>query len=509
MARPAPARAVTLPAPVKGLNLLVAPTGMKGDEALVMDNYFPEAYRISLRGGSDDYVTGFAATVESLIPFHGGTGSNKLFAASGTAIYDATSGGAVGAAAVSSLTNARWQYVQFSAGGGDYVVCVNGADGVRTYSGSAWATQTITGATAANFVDVASHKSRLWFTSNGSTSAFYLASGAIAGAATEFDLGPVFRSGGVLAFIVPISFNSGAGFDDGLCFVSTEGEVALYIGTDPASAATWALSGVFRIGRPIRQRGYTRLNGDALVLTSDGLVSLLASMKLDPGAQLPSEISYKIDPALNLQITAKRGTYGWQLVVYPQGTRLMINAPQAGTATFHQWTMNTTTNAWCRFKGMNATCWAVLGDTLYYGGATAVVQADTGTDDNGAAINGAVKWSWSLLSMHTLKRMTMIRPYIVSSGTPAIATGINVDFEDVEPTPVASGANFANAALWDVALWDEALWSSAEATAFEWELSSGLGTWIAPRIATLTTGLTISFNALGVMYEPSKAAVIA
>lgn len=504
-----PARAVTLPAPVKGLNLLVAQTAMKPDEALIMDNYFPEPYRVSLRGGSEDYSTGYAATVESLIPYHGGDGSNKLFAAAGTAIYDATSGGAVGAAAVSSLTNARWQYVQFSAGGGDYVVCVNGADGVRTYSGSAWTTQTITGATAANFVDVASHKSRLWFTSNGSTSAFYLGSGAIAGAATEFDLGPVYRLGGVLAFIVPVSFNSGAGFDDGLCFVSSEGEVALYIGTDPASAATWALSGVFRIGRPLRQRGYTRLNGDALVLTSDGLVSLLSAMKLDPSTQSTAEISYKIDPALNTQITAQRGSYGWQLVVYPQGTRLILNAPQSGDATFHQWTMNTTTNAWCRFKGMNATCWAVLGNNLYYGGKNAVVRADTGTDDNGNAIAGAVKWSWSLLGMHALKRTTMIRPYIISNGAPAIATGINVDFEDVAPSPVASGANLNSFAIWDSSLWDVALWSQSEFTVFEWETIGGLGTWIAPRIGSLTTGLTISFNAIGVMYEPSRAAVIA
>jgi hypothetical protein len=501
------ARPTTLPAPVGGLNLLASPTAMAKNEALVMDNWFPEPYRVSLRKGYDSHKTGFASAIDTLIPFHGGTGTNKLFAAAGTAIYDATSSGAVGAAVVSSLTNAKWQYVQFSAGGGDYVVLVNGADGVRTYEGTTWAEQTITGATAANFVDVASHKSRLWFTENSSTSAWYLASGAIAGAASEFDLGPVFRLGGVLAFIVPVSFNAGAGFDDGLCFVSTEGEVALYMGTDPASANTWSLAGVFRIGRPMRQRGYTRLGGDALVLTSDGLISMLAAMRVDRAMTQKTEISYKIDPVLTQDIMNHGSLFGWSMVVYPAGTRLVVNAPQSGTVSY-QWVMNTTTNAWCRFKGINARCWALLGEELYFGGADTVYQADSGKGDAGANIATDLKWAFSALGINGTKRVTMIRPHMLASGSPPVAVGVDVDFSDNTPTDIPVGPATQAAAVWDTAIWDIDIWGGGTNLIRQWALAGGLGTWIAPRMATSTNGYEIYINAVDVMFEPAGRAVI-
>jgi hypothetical protein len=496
-----------MPAPVGGLNLLATPTAMKSNEALVMDNWFPEPYRVTLRGGYSSHKTGFASTVESLIPFHGGTGTNKLFAAAGTAIYDATSAGAIGAAVVSTLTNARWQYVQFSAGGGDYVVLVNGADGVRTYEGTTWATQTITGATAANFVDVVSHKSRLWFTSNNDTTAYYLASGAISGAASALDLGPVFRMGGVIAFIVPVSFNAGSGFDDGLAFVSTEGEVALYIGTDPSSANTWALQGIFRIGRPLRQRGYTRLAGDALVLTSDGLVSLLAAMRVDRGTSPHTEVSYKIDPVLTQEIIEHGSRFGWSMIVYPKGTRMMVNTPQS-TTTFYQWTMNTITNSWCRFKGMNARCWGLLGDSIYFGTGDTVFLADSGTSDNGMNISSDLKWAFSALGAQGLKRVTMLRPHILASGSPAVSVGVDVDFSDIAPTDVPVGPAVISAGIWDTSTWDSGIWGGGTNLIRQWALAGGLGMWVAPRIATNARGYELHVNAVDIMYEPAGRAVI-
>lgn len=503
-----PTRMVSLPAPVGGLNLLESPTEMKPDEALIMDNWFPEARRVKLRNGFASHATGFGSAVDTLIPFHGGTGTNKLFAAAGAAIYDATSAGAIGAAVVSSLTNAKWQFVQFSAGGGDYVVLVNGADGVRTYDGSTWATQTITGATAANFVDVTSHKSRLWFTSNNDTTMYYLASGAISGAASALDLGPVFRLGGTVAFAVPLSFNAGAGFDDGLAFVSTEGEVALYIGTDPSSANTWGLVGVFRIGRPLRQRGYTRMAGDALVLTSDGLVSLLDAMRVDQSQATGSArgLSYKIDTALTADISEQQTTFGWDMIVYPQGQRMLINTPTSAS-TFRQWVMNTTTNKWCRFTGMNARCWGLLGDTLYFGTADTVYQADTTKADAGVNISSSLKWAFSALGFPGPKRVTMVRPHLVANGSPAVSQGVDVDFSDNAPTDVPVGITVAES-LWDTAVWDTDIWAGGTNVIRQWSLAGGYGTWIAPRLATATQGYEIHINALDVQYEPTRRGVI-
>jgi hypothetical protein len=44
------------------------------------------------------------------------------------------------------------------------------------------------------------------------------------------------------------SIDAGIGIDDYAAFISDQGEVALYKGSDPTSATTWALVGTFWVG---------------------------------------------------------------------------------------------------------------------------------------------------------------------------------------------------------------------------------------------------------------------
>src|SRR5688572_13750123 len=96
---------VAVPAPVGGWNARDGLDGMKPTDAIVLDNWYPDETVCRVRKGFDGHVTGFGNKVETLMSWRG-LSSSKLFAAAGTAIYDATSAGAVGAAAVSGLTNA-------------------------------------------------------------------------------------------------------------------------------------------------------------------------------------------------------------------------------------------------------------------------------------------------------------------------------------------------------------------------------------------------------------------
>jgi hypothetical protein len=56
-----------------------------------------------------------------------------------------------------------------------------------------------------------------------------------------------------------------------LVFVTDQGEVMVYRGTDPSSASTWALIGIWIVGAPIGNRCLMKYGGDLLVLTLDGL----------------------------------------------------------------------------------------------------------------------------------------------------------------------------------------------------------------------------------------------
>ena len=499
------ARFASLPAPVAGLNFRDAIAALGPTDALILDNYFPHASYVELRRGYTEHVTGFASPVESVFDYAAPNGTAKLFAAAGTAIYDATTAGAVGAAVVSSLTNARWQTVQFSTLGGDFLVAVNGADGVRTYNGSAWATQTITGATAANLVTVASHKTRLWFGENASTKAWYLGTGAIAGAATALDLGYVWSLGGNLAFIVPISFQNTQGLDDVLCFVSTEGEVAAYVGTDPASANTWQLGGVYRIGRPTNRRAVARFGGDAIVMTDGGVVSLRQIVAVDLSQAGNVSITDKINRVLGEQVAAAASTFGWEMIIYPAGTRLIVNAPQED-GTYRQWVMNTLTGAWCRTIGMEALSWSLMAGAPYFGGSTAVYQADTGATDNAGNIVGEVKGAFSVLGVPALKRMTMFRPTLTANGNPSPAVGIDVDFSDVTPTDVLVSS--VSGGQWDVSLWDAAVFDSTTNNMREWTTVANIGLTVAPRLRTETRGFDIQITGFDLAFEAQGLAAL-
>jgi roadblock/LC7 domain-containing protein len=500
-ARPATGSFVSLPAPTKGLNFRDSVAALKSDEALILDNYFPEQSYVRLRRGFAPHVTGFGSPVETLMEY-ASPSSRKLFAAAGTAIYDATSAGAVGAGVVTSLTNARWQHLMFTTAAGDYLVCVNGADGVRTYNGATWATETITGATAANFVGVASWKGRLWFWENGSSKAWYLASGAKAGAVNAIQTGDVFRLGGSIALIAPLSFNSGNIVDDGIVFISTEGECALYIGTDPASSTTFALQGVFRIPAPLgTRRGHTRFNGDVLVMTEGGLVSLLQATRLDVTQRTFTSVSDNIDSVLKEQARDERSTYGWQVFSYPAGGMLWVNAPQSATE-FHQWTMNSITAAWCRFKNMDAVCWGLLSNAPYFGGQTAVYRADYGASDNSANIEGEVKSAFSTARLGQPKRVTMLRPFIKSSGRLRPRVGVDLDFSDATPTNFGAALSVGGL-VWGTGRWGVDVWGGSEYTSREWVGVEGIGTWIAPRMKTASMGAEIKLNAWDMVFEPA------
>ena len=192
-------RQATVPAPVGGWDAESPLASMPKENATRLENWFPRPGYVEIRRGhryhSWDLGDG-SAPVESLLVWQGKS-SSKLFGAAGDTIYDVTSRGQA-TSAVTSLTDAYWQSVNFTNAGADFLYIVNGADAPRHYNGTTWATPTITGITPSDVVHVNVHKKRLWFTLINSTKAAYLDVDAIAGAATTFELGSNFDRGGYL-----------------------------------------------------------------------------------------------------------------------------------------------------------------------------------------------------------------------------------------------------------------------------------------------------------------------
>src|SRR3990167_6560161 len=307
---------ISVPAPVGGWNARDSLANMDAADAVSLENWFPGTSNVLMRYGFSNHVTGITGEqVESLMVWNGVSSSAMIAATNAGKMYTVTTAGAVGAAAISALTNGRWQYVNMSTTAGNYLIAVNAADKAVIYNGTYHrdgdgAPYDVAGVDTATCLNVNLHKNRLWFVQEASLDAWYMPTSAIGGTATKFSLNAVAQLGGSLVGMWTWTIDAGYGVDDMAVLVTTEGEVLVYAGTDPASAATWQLVGVWHIGSPLGNRCGFKYAGDLLLVTQDGVQPLsaaLQSSRLNPRVSLTDKIQKAVSDA-----AANYGSnFGW------------------------------------------------------------------------------------------------------------------------------------------------------------------------------------------------------
>ena len=480
--------------------VVLAPTGgwdasspladMPKDRAVELINWFPQPGYIEVRRGSNYHAWNLvsdATPVETLMPYVGMAGTSKLFAAAGTIIYDVTTEG-IGTESATGFANARWQWATMVNSGGTYLYCVNGSNPARHFNGSVWAEPSITGVSPSDLIHINLHKKRLWFVELDTTKAWYLPTDAIAGAATSFEFGSNFREGGYLVATATWTRDGGSGSDDYLVGISSRGEVAVYTGTDPATANTWALVGVFQCPAPIGRRCFQKYGGDLILITLEGIYPLSQLLSVDQSQARGIALSQNIQTAFNDAARSGKDLFGWEAIVYPKGTRLIVNVPNVEFSDSNQYVMNTLTGAWARFDNNHANCWAVFNEKLYYGGNDgAVYEADTGSADVSTAITAIAQTSYQAFQAPgTIKHFTALQALITSSQGTQPSLGISTDFVETSEMSTASTVASSGIALWDVAEWDEDNWSGAVQQTNNWITIPALGRFASVKIQAQT-----------------------
>lgn len=486
-----------------GDNLAEAPKGT----AYVLNNAFPQLDYVRVRGGSAAYATGMAdAPVTSLMPFVNGTGS-KFFAACNGSIFDVTSEGAVGAAAVSGLNSSAYiEWTQFTNTGATWLVCTNGVDAAQLFNGSAWTTSpAITGITGGNLAQTWPFKFRLYGVQTNTLQAWYLGVNAIGGAATEFDLSGIFRYGGYLLCGTSWSATSVSGPQELCIFITSEGEVAVYSGLYPGDPA-WTIVGTYKISKPLGRRCFLKTGGDVAISTEDGIVPMSQVIQLDQIALQNVAVTKPIAPAWRTAVIARTGVVGWQLVTWPLQSMGIINLPKANSGDRTQFIANVRTGAWAQYIGWDANCFAVYNDSLYYGSSDGrVMQAETGGQDDGANYTITVFPSYTDLgSEATTKHVKMVRPRIQSAFPVTPQITVKTDFDTTLPPQPTASAAAPTGALWDTAIWDADLWPQALTDLSFWTDAEGFGATVSPVLQlTLSTSITpdVRITATEMLYE--------
>lgn len=504
------ANIVSVAAPIGGWNVRDPLSAMSPNYAPVLDNVFCLPSELQIRKGYTQWAT-FTGTCETILEYNPTSGNQKVFAAvkSGVSasIYDITAGGAVGAAVVSGLTSAQYKQASFANSGGNFLYCVNGADNARLYDGTTWynitgvsAPYAIAGAPSTDFRDVIVHKRRLWFVQKSSLVCWYLPTDAIAGTAVKFDFSPIFPRGGYITKTATWSLDAGTGLDDYFIVFTSEGEVAVYTGTDPASASTWSLQGVFYIGSPTGTGHTVKYGGDLLILNKDGIAQMsksLMSSRVNTWLQLTD----KIQPQLAEDTTSYQANSGWDLMLYPPANMMMVNVPISATESY-QYVMNTISGAWSRWTGLPAKCWYYTNDMLMFGANGYVAWAWHTQSDNGSQITADILPAYQNLGASAqLKRWSLGRVTIGADSTATYGARIELDF-NLNPNAFSLPTLLdVSAAIYGSGIYGSSYYGGNITVRQRWQNLSGIGYWGSMHIRVQTQYSDVRIYSYDMMVE--------
>ncbi len=512
---------MSIPASVKGWDQISSLANMDPDHAVQLDNWVPRPGYLEIRRGSRSWASGVgtaSSPVETIMAYNSpNTGSSKLFAIGGGAIYDVTAGGVASISTITGLSSNRWQFCNFTnAAVASWLVAADGVDAPVIYNGSVWATMTLTGVLTTTIASWTAWKGRLWCTFINSTNVGYLGNSAISGAVTTFDLGQQMTRGGYIIAIATWTQDSKQTVDEYIAFISSRGQVIVYQGTDPSTANTFALVGVYDIGAPIGRRCFLRISGNLWIICVDGVLPMSEMLTQDRAASAKVAPTTMIQNAMMTSARLYAANFGWQFIEYAKGQLAILNIPQVEDNTSVQYVMNTLTGAWCQFTGLNANCWEVLNDVPYFGSNDGhVYQWDYGSgdyiDSTNLPITATVQTAFNYFeSRGHLKRWTMVRPILTTDGSVTPGVGLNIDFGTDAPISIPSTAT-AVSALWDVALWDVAIWPLNSSLVANWTTVEGIGQCasILTKVSTVangqSNGVVLQLNGWDLIAEPGKA----
>lgn len=537
---------------ITGANQLYGAVNNSGTRSLFrMDNTGGGAVGAAVVGGTGSIVQQITSEVFDWIQF--GTGSAEvLYLVNGSdnpLLYDGTTWWAITpvTATITGITQASSAVVTintvsvsnpfaigntigFSGVGG--MTQINGLTGTVTATGGSSGAWTVTvninssafsaftsGGTANPYVltngptalsslsQVVRFKSRLWFIQANSFNVYYLAQNVFAGALTLLNLAPNFQLGGYLQTVVTISIDNSAGLNDYMAFVSNQGEVVVFQGYDPASVTTWSEAAHYRVGRPLAvgRRAWQKVGADGFLITVDGLVPLSKALVTDR-SQEQIAVTDKIRSAINTDAKTYGNVSGWQVQLYPPGTKLLVNVPTTVNAASYQYVQNTLSGAWCSFNkataGWNALCFEQMGDNLYFGSIGFVAQCENTNSDGGVPIQVTALPAFSYFDERgVIKQPTQCQPIFQTNGSVVLGISLNTDF-----TQSSIGSQVAitigTQSVWNVGLWSApTYWGDPLLLKKPWVGLAGAGFALSITMKIRASNLILQWHLTNFLYK--------
>ena len=496
----------TLPAPLRGLSLNENPAFMQPGGAVLLDNWFPTDAAIKLRGGSKTWTrlgteaTPDTAPVQSLFNYIAG-GNRRLFAATDSKIYECTTGAPFSPAITPSagnpafaFTDGHWSTAIIAAPDGkNYLIgCNDDGNPVIRFDGTGWQQLSATAVTPpslitgpagtplagipmAGLTHVWKYRNRLFFIQGGTWYAWYLDIDSVGGALKGISLAGAATLGGSLLSGFAWTASAGDGIDDKCCFLTTEGEVLIFTGSNPGDPLNWSQQGRYQIAKPMGKNAWLKMGGDVLVITKDGIVPISQCLNKDIESLEFSAITVNLRPEFKQEVAA-RGNLPWMMRKWDEHGGLFVTLPGGSPGSYRCYVANTITGAWCRFTGWDALCFEIHDNRLFFGTQQGrVVECDVGGMDEGSVLVPttapvsyvcSVVYGWEVFgappNTFTLRQARVsFRTKAREPFVPQVTASVNYNFQLPAPPPPGPDPGLQDA--WDEGLWDTALWDAAVA----------------------------------------------
>jgi hypothetical protein len=487
-------------APLKGLSRQAELDTANPLLASILTNWVVEDDRITVRPGFIKLGQIDVGTpISTMIPYYGSP--QKIVAAAGAWIYDLAGTGIKG-----GFTSDDFAWTSFSnLSSVDYTIMVNGFDGVWSWDGTTFAAETVTAPAGetwvvpAKFDKVRGHMNRLWFADSQNLAVYYLPVQTKAGAVFVVPLNAIFKRGGNIRGIYTWSIDGGVGLDDAIAIFTSNGEVAIYSGVDPAS--DFKLVGVFRFDAPMSKDSIINFGGDLYVMISTGLVPMTTLIRAETEQLGKADLNVMKDFEDVSKVT--RDLYGWQAMLNPHSNHAICNMP-LGNGEYQQMVRKMPGQIWAKWRDVPARCWGWLNNVLYFGSQDGQIcrMGPEYLNDHGKAIEADVRFAWSNFNSVSKKNFKMVRLYSITDGQPRPFMDLEVDYNNIPPTnqpEVTAGPS--GGAAWDIATWDVDFWAQNTQPRQNWQGVTGLGRVGAVRVRINVSGATFSLTGADVLYE--------
>lgn len=494
-----------LTAPLKGLSLSSKLSSGDPLKATILDNWIIDEDKIRCRFGQKKIFSHpDARPVDSLVPFYGAPTPNlalgtngKLTSYSGVDLH------------VGFLAD-EWSWTSFAnLGEQTYTILVNGKDGVWSWNGTnttgGMVKEAVTAPASETWINpdtfhiVINHQNHLWFADQENLAIYYLPLQSKSGEVAYLPLNALFKRGGTVRALATWSVDGGDGMNDKLVIFSSNGECAIYSGTDPDS--DYSLNGVYRFDSPMSKDCVTQYGGELYVLISTGLVPMSTMMRAE--VEQLGQTERDVYSAFMDASRRFRNQPGWQLYLDPPTSRMVCNMPQGGANHYKQMVRFMPTTYWTSWSAIPARCFCYVNNTRYhaddYGNLYSMDRSYL--DDVGKPILVDVQFAWSNYKTPGVKHFKMLKPYIITDGAPKPAIDMAVDFQDVPPQNQPE-ITFSNAgANWDDSPWDDSDWAPPSSMVSKWSGVGRLGTVAAPRLQAQIIGCEFALSGIDVLYE--------